>query len=206
MVRGIRITQHIEATSLAPPGDPDRPMRHIHLHPLHHLPGAQVIKGFGDFIKNGNIVDLAVAVVIGTAFAALVTQFTTSFLTPLIAVTTGGGKVGGKFVLAGQTFSYGAFIGAIITFLNTAAVVYFLVVLPMNKILRRSAKPALEDTPEAPTQTELLAEIRDLLRAQRLPDQAPIPTPPQKRLPQAPQSAPPQVPEVAPEVAPEASG
>lgn len=123
-----------------------------------------MLKGFGDFIKNGNIVDLAVAVVIGTAFAALVTQFTDSFLTPMIAVTTGGGDVGGQFAFNGQTFTYGAFIGSIITFLNTAAVVYFLVVMPMNKILRRSAEVARD---QVACEVDLLKEIRDLLRAQQ---------------------------------------
>lgn len=125
-----------------------------------------MLKGFRDFVLRGNIIELAVAVVIGTAFAALVKQFTESFITPLIAVFTGGGEMGGKFIISGQQFTYGAFISAIITFLITAAVVYFLVVVPMNKIMDRFAKPIEEKLTE-PSQTEVLIEIRDLLRAHR---------------------------------------
>jgi large conductance mechanosensitive channel len=164
MLKGMRFIQQGRAIRLAPPTGATALMTRSS-----QVPGASMVKGFTDFIKNGNIVDLAVAVVIGTAFAALITQFTDSFLTPLIGATTGGGDVGGQFTFNGQNFTYGAFIGSIVTFLNTAAVVYFFVVLPMNKLLRRSAKPALEETavPVCPTDTELLAEIRDLLRAQQ---------------------------------------
>lgn len=124
-----------------------------------------MFRGFRDFILRGNIIDLAVAVVIGTAFAALVTQFTASFVTPLIAVFTGG-EVGGQFTVDGQPFTYGAFVGAIVTFVITAAVVYYLVVVPMNKIMARYKKPAEQELAE-PTEAELLMEIRDLLRAQQ---------------------------------------
>ncbi|MQA15941.1 MAG: large conductance mechanosensitive channel protein MscL [Pseudonocardiaceae bacterium] len=125
-----------------------------------------MFKGFRDFILRGNIVDLAVAVVIGTAFTALVSQFTESFITPLIAVVTGGGEAGGQFTVNGQAFTYGAFGGAIVTFVIIAAVVYFAVVVPMNKIMARFEKPAVEELAE-PTEAELLVEIRDLLRAQQ---------------------------------------
>lgn len=130
-----------------------------------------MLKGFRDFILRGNIIELAVAVVIGTAFAALIKQFTESFITPLISVFTGGGDVGGQFVVRGEVFSYGAFIGAVVTFLITAAVVYFLVVVPMNRILDRYSKSALEELAE-PSEAELLTEIRDLLRAQHHPDRS----------------------------------
>jgi large conductance mechanosensitive channel len=125
-----------------------------------------MIKGFKDFLLRGNIVDLAVAVVIGTAFTALVTAFTTSFLTPLIALVTGGGGTGGQFTVNGESFTYGDFISAVITFVLTAAVVYFVVVVPMKKILERR-KRGEEAGPVAPTQVELLVEIRDLLRSQQ---------------------------------------
>ncbi|MGH3928424.1 MAG: MscL family protein [Pseudonocardiaceae bacterium] len=110
MTKGIHSTQPSKGTGLIQPGNDSNLIARGS-----RLPGVAMIRGFGDFIKNGNIVDLAVAVVIGTAFAALVTQFTESFLTPLIAVTTGGGEVGGLFSFNGQDFTYGAFIGAIIT-------------------------------------------------------------------------------------------
>lgn len=122
------------------------------------------MKGFKDFIMRGNVVDLAVAVVIGTAFTALVTSFTDSFINPLIGLIGGGGKVGGEFVVNGQRFTYGAFITAIITFLLIAGVVYFVIVMPMKKIAERR-KAGIEEGPAQPSEIELLAEIRDSLRA-----------------------------------------
>jgi large conductance mechanosensitive channel len=127
---------------------------------------AAVLKGFKDFLLRGNVVELAVAVVIGAAFTAVVTAFTDSFLTPLIGLVAGGGEVGGTFTVNGQTFTYGAFISQVITFVLTAAVVYFVVVLPLKKVAERR-KRGEEAGPVAPTQVELLAEIRDLLRAQQ---------------------------------------
>jgi large conductance mechanosensitive channel len=125
-----------------------------------------MIKGFKEFLLRGNVIDLAVAVVIGTAFTALVTAFTTSFLTPLIGLIGGGGETGGEFVVDDQHFTWGAFISAVITFVLTAAVVYFVVVLPMKVLLERRRRGE-EAGPVAPTQVELLVEIRDLLRAQQ---------------------------------------
>jgi len=125
-----------------------------------------MIKGFKDFLLRGNIVDLAVAVVIGVAFTALVTAFTESFLKPLIGLIGGGGVEGGTFTLNGQVFDWAAFINALITFVLTAAVVYFAVVLPMKTIMERR-KRGEEAGPAEPTQVELLVEIRDLLRAQQ---------------------------------------
>ena len=126
----------------------------------------RMIKGFKDFLLRGNVIDLAVAVVIGTAFTALVTAFTTSFLLPLIALIGGGGENGGEFVINEQHFTWGAFISAVITFVLTAAVVYFVVVLPVKAIMERR-KRGEEAGPAEPTQVELLVEIRDLLRAQQ---------------------------------------
>jgi large conductance mechanosensitive channel len=126
----------------------------------------RMIKGFKDFLLRGNIVDLAVAVVIGTAFTALVTAFTTSFLEPLIGLAGGGGETGGSVEVNGQLFTWGAFLNAVITFALTAAVVYFAVVLPMKAIMERR-KRGEEAGPAEPSQVELLVEIRDLLRAQQ---------------------------------------
>jgi large conductance mechanosensitive channel len=125
-----------------------------------------MIKGFKDFLLRGNVVDLAVAVVIGAAFTAVVGSFTSSFLEPLIGLVGGGGVDGGTFVVDGQRFTWGAFINAVITFLLTAAVVYFVVVLPMKAIVERRRRGE-EAGPVVPTQVELLVEIRDLLRAQQ---------------------------------------
>ena len=125
-----------------------------------------MLKGFKDFLLRGNIVDLAVAVVIGTAFTALVAAFTESFLLPLIGLVGGGGVDGGTLTVDGQKFTFGAFANAVITFVLTAAIVYFLVVLPMKTIMERR-KRGEEEGPAESTQVELLVEIRDLLRAQR---------------------------------------
>jgi large conductance mechanosensitive channel len=125
-----------------------------------------MLKGFKDFLLRGNIVDLAVAVVIGTAFTALVAAFTSSFLEPLIALIGGGGVEGGIATVNGQQFTWGAFINAVFTFVLTAAVVYFVVVVPMKRIIERRRRGE-ESGPAEPTQVELLLEIRDLLRAQQ---------------------------------------
>jgi large conductance mechanosensitive channel len=137
-----------------------------------------MLKGFKEFIMRGNVVDLAIGVVIGAAFSALVTQFTTSFLTPLIvAVGAGDGNIGGMLKLPGTLpngdkngILYGAFVSALIAFLLTAAVIYFLVVLPMNKWAERRARSKEAAPPALPTEEiELLREIRDALVAGRTP-------------------------------------
>jgi large conductance mechanosensitive channel len=125
-----------------------------------------MLKGFKDFLLRGNVIDLAVAVVIGAAFTALVAAFTTSFLEPLIGLIGGGGVDGGTLVVDEQRFTWGAFINAVITFVLTAAVVYFVVVVPVKKLIERRARGE-EAGPAAPTQVELLTEIRDLLRSQQ---------------------------------------
>ena len=123
-----------------------------------------MIQGFKDFLLRGNIVELAIAVVIGTAFTALVTAFTTSFIKPLIGVIGGGGPAGGTFTIRGQVFTYGAFITAIITFVLTAAVVYFFVVVPLTRINERRTQ-GTQAEPEGPSEdVALLREIRDALR------------------------------------------
>jgi large conductance mechanosensitive channel len=132
-----------------------------------------MLKGFRDFVFRGNVVDLAVAVAIGTAFTALVEQFGNSFIKPLVALVGGGGISGGKFMVDKQTFDWAAFINAAILFVITAAVVYMVVVVPMQQvtsILRRQQEDT--DVPP-PADIELLTEIRDLLRAQQERDRGP---------------------------------
>jgi len=128
-----------------------------------------MLKGFRDFILRGNIIELALAVVIGVAFNALVTSLTKDFIQPLIALIGGGKGVGaGSFTVRGVHFLWADFINAIINFVIIAAVLYFLVVVPMNKLneLRRRGVPTTE-TPAPPTdEAVLLGEIRDLLAAQ----------------------------------------
>jgi len=120
-------------------------------------------KGFRDFLFRGNVIDLAVAVVVGTAFTVVVTTFTSALLKPLINIFLGGGVSGGKVEWMGQVFDFGAVINAIITFALVAGVVYFLVVVPMKRMMAKKELPA---PPPPETETTLLAQIRDLLRQQ----------------------------------------
>jgi large conductance mechanosensitive channel len=125
-----------------------------------------LFKGFREFVLRGNVVELAVAVAVGSAFTTVVKQFGDSFVTPLVAAVSGGGSRGGAFTFRGQMFTWAAFVNSVIFFVITAAVIYLVIVTPMNKLqeLRKRGQAPLE-TP--PTQEELLTEIRDLLRAQR---------------------------------------
>jgi large conductance mechanosensitive channel len=124
-----------------------------------------MINGFRDFILRGNVVDLAVGVVTGAAFAALITAFGTAFLNPLISVVSGGGKNGAAFQIGNTVFPYGLFITAIITFLLTMAIIYFAVVVPMTAAVNKLKKADLPPVAEPSNEEKLLAEIRDALRA-----------------------------------------
>ncbi|HVB05310.1 MAG TPA: large conductance mechanosensitive channel protein MscL [Acidimicrobiales bacterium] len=124
-----------------------------------------MLKGFREFIMRGNVIDLAIAVVIGTAFAALVKALVSDLLTPLIAAITGSPNFGSlHFTLHHSTFLYGDVVNALITFVAVAIVVYFFVVFPMNKLAERRARGKVEVT-ELPPDIALLTEIRDLLAA-----------------------------------------
>lgn len=110
-----------------------------------------MLKGFRDFIVRGNVIDLAVAVVIGAAFSNVVSAFTENLLTPLIAAIGGQPDFGAMaFTVNGSVFGIGAFLNALISFLLTAAVIYFLIVSPMNRLLDRVRPPAAPTTRECP--------------------------------------------------------
>lgn len=130
-----------------------------------------MLQGFKKFITRGNVIDLAIAVVIGTALAAVVNTVVASLVNPLLA-RLGGGTVGeGLGIQLGDegnpdTFiNIGDMINAVIVFLLTAAVVYFILVVPMNKIIERR-KRGQEEEEEVAEDTALLREIRDLLKKQ----------------------------------------
>ena len=127
-----------------------------------------VIKEFRDFILRGNVIDLAVAVVIGAAFGALVTAFVASFVTPLIAAIAGKPDFSALvFTINGSKFTYGSFLNALISFLAIAAVIFFFIVKPMNTLMARAAR---KDEPASDAPAEdivLLTEIRDVLRTGR---------------------------------------
>ncbi len=135
-----------------------------------------MLKGFKDFILRGNVVDLAVAVVIGAAFATMVTACTDSIIKPLINAVTPASSPGlGVTLIAGKDSTYvdfAAVITAAINFVIVAAVIYFAVVLPLNVIQERRRRGE-ETGPAEPTEVELLAEIRDLLSAQQRPSDQP---------------------------------
>jgi large conductance mechanosensitive channel len=122
-----------------------------------------VIKGFRDFIMRGNVVDLAVALVIGAAFGAVVTSFVKGIVTPLIAAIFGKPSLDdvGTFTIHGADFSIGIVLTALVNFLAVAAAIYFLVVVPVNAVRSRFVKEEVEAEAE---EIVLLREIRDSLR------------------------------------------
>ncbi|ATL69995.1 large conductance mechanosensitive channel protein MscL [Nocardia terpenica] len=125
-----------------------------------------MLKGFKEFLMRGNVIDLAVAVVMGTAFTAVVKSVTKGIVEPLLAVLGGNSQLGLGFQLVpGKPATFvalGPIISAAIDFVMVAAVLYFVLILPMNTVKRRFGGKKVAE----PTQTELLAEIRDLLAAQ----------------------------------------
>ena len=122
-----------------------------------------MLKEFRDFIMRGNVVELAVAVIIAAAFGAVITTFAAAFITPLIALIGGQPDFSDlKITISGTAFPYGQFLNALISFLIIAAVVFFLVVRPMNRVMERLKRPGEE--PDAPSaEVTTLLEIRDLL-------------------------------------------
>jgi large conductance mechanosensitive channel len=119
-----------------------------------------MVKGFRDFILRGNVVDLAVAVVIGTAFGAVVTAFTKGVIMQFVAAiikTPDFDKL--AFPLNGTSINYGTFLTASINFLIIAAVVYFFVVLPLNYLLAKAKKPEPEAAPATKPCGECLSDI-----------------------------------------------
>ncbi|WP_087116274.1 large-conductance mechanosensitive channel protein MscL [Corynebacterium urinipleomorphum] len=133
-----------------------------------------MLQGFKDFIMRGNVIDLAVGVVIGAAFTAIVTAFTDNIINPLINSVGGADFSGLGFkIIPGNdaTFmDFGALLTAIINFLLIAAVVYFLIVAPMNKLdEQQKRRKGIDPDTKDPTEQELLTEIRDLLASGKNP-------------------------------------
>jgi large conductance mechanosensitive channel len=120
-----------------------------------------MFKGFRAFLLRGNVVDLAVAVVIGTAFTAVVSSFSSALITPLIALIFGKHDVfsGLSFTVNGVLFPTATFLDKLLAFIVTAAIVFYLVVTPVNALVeraRRAEKPADPTTKQCP---ECLSEI-----------------------------------------------
>jgi large conductance mechanosensitive channel len=117
-----------------------------------------LIRDFKQFLLRGNVVDLAVGIVIGAAFGTVVTAFVKDFVTPLIGVIAGTSKNGLKFQLGAASFPVGDFLDALISFLLIAMVVFFLVVKPVNFLMSHSRH---QETPDPSTRKcpECLSEI-----------------------------------------------
>jgi large conductance mechanosensitive channel len=137
-----------------------------------------LLKGFKEFILRGNVIDLAVAVVIGAAFTAVVTSIVNNLFNPLIgALAMNSSLANALTVTIGSAhLKFGAVLVAIINFLIVAVVVYFVFVYPLNIAKQRAERLRKKGVvqPEAPvTELDLLSEIRDLLQAQQAPPQPP---------------------------------
>jgi large conductance mechanosensitive channel len=110
-----------------------------------------IIQEFKKFIMRGNLVELAIAFVMGSVFAALVTSFIGDLITPIIALIVGKPDFSSlSFTINSSHFHYGAFVNALVTFLTTAAVVFFLIFKPYDTLMQRRAKdePTVKDCPE----------------------------------------------------------
>jgi large conductance mechanosensitive channel len=130
-----------------------------------------VLSGFKDFISRGNAIDLAVAVVLGAAFGAVVTAIINGIITPLIAAIFGKPDLAGvgNFTVNHADFSIGLVLDGLLKFLLIAAAVYFLIVMPINKLAERRKKGLVEEPAAPPEDILLLQEIRDLLAGQTSP-------------------------------------
>lgn len=131
-----------------------------------------VLSGFKEFIMRGSVIDLAIGVVIGTAFTAIVTSFVENFISPLIAMLFGKPDFSQALILTinNAEFKFGAILTDLISFLSVAAAVYFCIVLPLNKLAERRKKNGVveeEETALVPDDVAVLREIRDLLKAQK---------------------------------------
>ena len=130
-----------------------------------------MLKGFREFVMRGNVIDLAVAVVIGAAFTAVVNSIVENFFNPIIGALFNAEDLAGALILelpGGGAIKFGAILASIITFLIVAAVVYFVFVLPINKMKEMQEakrKAGIEDDSAPVTELDLLTEIRDALVA-----------------------------------------
>ncbi|GAA1108562.1 large conductance mechanosensitive channel protein MscL [Arthrobacter flavus] len=128
-----------------------------------------MLNGFKTFIMKGNVVDLAVAVVLGTAFGAVVRALVDSVFMPLISALVGSPNFDdfAKVTINGNDILFGVLLTAVVNFLLVAAAIYFVVVLPMNKMIERRNRRLgnVEQEPAVDPQIELLTEIRDSLAA-----------------------------------------
>ncbi|MBP7185712.1 MAG: large conductance mechanosensitive channel protein MscL [Ruminococcus sp.] len=133
------------------------------------------LQEFKEFALKGNVMDMAIGVIIGAAFGSIVSALTDNFINPLIALITGGAKkdengvmqlVGGKFTVNGVDFNYGAFLSAVLNFL-IIALILFCLIKAVNKAMAIGKKKEEEKPAEPPKEEVLLTEIRDLLKERK---------------------------------------
>lgn len=136
------------------------------------------LQEFKEFALKGNVMDMAIGVIIGAAFGNIVSSLTDNFINPLIAVITGGAKkdengvmqlVGGKFTINGIDFNYGSFLSAVLNFI-IIALILFCLLKAINKAMAVGKKKKEEEAPKAPEPSKeevLLTEIRDLLKQKK---------------------------------------
>jgi large conductance mechanosensitive channel len=123
-----------------------------------------MIKGFREFLMRGNVVDLAVAVIIGAAFGAVVSAFADDFIGGLLGAIGGSTDFGDAGITVNDSkIVYGTTITALVQFLIVAAAIYFVIVIPMKRISERFPSGADAETPAPSDEAKLLTEIRDLL-------------------------------------------
>jgi len=129
-----------------------------------------MVKGFRDFLLRGNVIDLAVAVIIGAAFGAVIMAFAKDFVGGLIGVVGGTPDFGRAGITINDSrIVYGSTVTALINFVIVAAVVYFVLVVPVQRLASLRKEGAESESPAPTDETILLTEIRDLLRAQNRP-------------------------------------
>ncbi|WP_277876981.1 large conductance mechanosensitive channel protein MscL [Kribbella rubisoli] len=133
------------------------------------MEATHMLKGFKEFVMRGNVIDLAVAVVIGAAFTKIVGALVDGLINPLIAAIFGKADISGvwNFDVNGAHFSIGLILQAALNFLFVAAAVYFFIVMPLNKLAERRARGQEPEPDPLTTEQELLTEIRDLLRTRQ---------------------------------------
>src|SRR5262249_31067116 len=129
----------------------------------HRIGGRRdMLKEFREFLFRGNVVDLAVAVVIGAAFTSVVNSLVTGVITPLVGIFGAATRETWSIAVGPASLQYGLFLTALLNFAIVAAIIFFLVVKPMNAI-RARRKVEEEAAPAGPTEIELLTQIRDEL-------------------------------------------
>ena len=125
-----------------------------------------MFKGFREFVLRGNVIDLAVAFVVGAAFSTLVGAFSEALINPIVGIFLGGGIDVGQITVRDQVIDITMMLNALITFIITLTVIYFIFVVPMNSYRKTTGQGAVDATP---ADVKLLTEIRDLLKQNHAP-------------------------------------